>query len=68
MKNKDRAERAEKSLKAYAPEVGLSPDLDEPDTMVTDLITDLMHYCDWKEISFNMVLFRAEDHYREEVK
>ena len=39
----------------------------EPACIVRDILADLMHYCDYKEISFGIELRIAEGHYTEEV-
>jgi len=66
--NTDKAKFAEVAVKAYAEKTGLaSPDEDE-ETKVSDLVADLMHYCDRTGVDWSTVMYRAHRHYGEEVK
>lgn len=63
--NVDRAGFAETALAAYRQETG-----SDWDTVVTDLLADLMHFCDLKEKdvgTFGEAAARAEYHYNEEL-
>ena len=60
--NHDRYVKARRALNAY---IETSGD-DESD--VTDLLADLMHFCDEQVIDFNRALQNAQWNYREEVK
>jgi hypothetical protein len=40
----------------------------DPESSVTDIVTDLLHYCDAKSLDFEKCRKRAMNHYREERK
>jgi hypothetical protein len=40
----------------------------DPEASVTDIVTDLLHYCDSKDLDFEKCRKRAMNHYREERK
>jgi hypothetical protein len=56
--NESRAIRAEKALSAYE---------NNAECNVTDLITDLRHFCDREEIDFDAAVEMSEIHHEEEV-
>ena len=67
-KNADRAQHAENALRAYVNSKGenWTPGC-EADANVTDLLTDLMHWCAWKRLAvFPTCLRQAEGHFTEE--
>lgn len=43
-----------------------SGELDDTDTDVVDLLTDIMHYCDVYAVDFGAALSSAENHYNAE--
>jgi hypothetical protein len=61
--NNDRASRAENALKAFAD--GADYDTD-PESVLTDLITDLLHLADQKGLRFDDCLQLAKGHFKEE--
>jgi hypothetical protein len=73
--NTDRAHWAAFALMRFAETTGLGEDLQsDPQTVVTDLLADLMHWCDAQRtsgldeaIDFESALRRARHHYREEI-
>jgi hypothetical protein len=64
--NGDRSDWAQTALVAFAVETGQCPDSDGFEEIATDLIADLMHFCDVEKIDFSRCLAIAQDHYREE--
>lgn len=57
---------AEQALQVYAKLVG---DEREPEeTQVTDLLADLMHFCNGRGVDFEEALASARHHYDEEVE
>lgn len=40
----------------------------DPEASATDILTDLLHYCDAKALDFEKCRKRAMNHYREEKK
>ena len=68
LENVRRAERAEKALKAHVRATGerWEPGC-EADNHLTDLLTDLMHWCDWKHLAtFEVCHGRAGNHFEAE--
>lgn len=61
--NADRAAWAETILQHFAEIVGD----DEPDTLVSDLLADLMHFCDRDGINFTLCFQRATSYHRDEL-
>lgn len=57
--NDDRAEWADAAIAAFRAVTGT--DLEDA---VSDLIADLMHWCDRHDISFSEELYRGQYHYR----
>jgi hypothetical protein len=66
--NKDRAGWAGMAVLEYATAKGSAGGLyDPPETVLTDLLCDLMHYASAKEIDFAACLDRARLHYDAEL-
>lgn len=63
--NQTRAERIDAALSAYRAHVGDGPA--EPDEAVTDLLTDLRHYCDRENLTLTELNRIAETHYEAEL-
>lgn len=62
--NGDRANSAQEALNSYdAARVKM---FGETETLVTDLIADLLHYCDREGIDTEPVLRMAQEHHQEE--
>ena len=61
--NNDRADRAGRLIMAYEP--GSAELSDE--SVVGDLIADIMHFCDKWALDFGMALASAHNHHDEEV-
>jgi hypothetical protein len=63
-----RAEAAQRALEAYSLAKGIS--LDEPELsaleLLTDLVTDLLHWSDAADLDFHSALRLAEMHHGEE--
>jgi hypothetical protein len=73
--NNDRALRGELAAISFASVTGLNSDIRvDPETVLTDLLADLMHWCDveanrgssLESLSFESALKRARGHYRSE--
>jgi hypothetical protein len=60
-----RAARALRAVAKYRDDYGLTA-ADGLDTAVTDLICDLQHLCDRKDLGFESILHMARIHYRAE--
>lgn len=60
-KNPRRAECAAKALDTYP-----HNENPEPEVRLTDLLANLMHYCDWVRIDFDKCLEEARDHFEHE--
>jgi len=58
--NKDRADRAEAALLAYATATNQQGDAGE---VISDLLSDLQHLCQQRDICFASVLDRSTSHY-----
>jgi hypothetical protein len=63
--NRNRADWASIAIDAYASAVNAADE--EPELNVSDLLCDLMHYCNVEQIDWHRCVARAQDHYREEV-
>jgi hypothetical protein len=61
--NNDRADRAGRLITAYEPG---SADLSD-ESVVGDLIADIMHFCDKWALDFQTALTSAHNHHDEEV-
>lgn len=75
-RNADRVQWADSVVTRFAKATGLGDDLRaDPETMLADLLADLMHWCDAQktnrrlkgDIDFESALGRALGYYREEV-
>lgn len=64
-RNMKRVKRAELMVDAYAILAGDQAELME--TVLTDLLADLMHLCDYKGVVFADSLYSAEKHHWAEV-
>ena len=71
----DRSLWAELAVASFASVTGLYGDLEgDPETVLSDLLADLMHWCDARKnsgclvqtIDFGFALKRARNHYRDE--
>lgn len=58
--NADRAHEVERILKNHT-------DCNDPETDLTDLITNCLHYCDLHKIDFCTVFGRALEHHKAEL-
>jgi len=65
--NQRRAEWAEKSLKLFCKETGVSMEHDGYETVISDFLANLMHLADREKVSFAECSIRADGHYVEEV-
>jgi hypothetical protein len=67
--NTNRADWAEQALAEFSRITGLDfiePDAPERVEAVTDLLADLMHWCDGEGLDFEHVLLNARHHYAAE--
>lgn len=66
--NRMRAEAAQQALEAYSLAKGICPDEPElsPLELLTDLLTDLLHWSDAADLEFDTALRLAEMHHGEE--
>lgn len=67
--NAERALRVARVLSEYADITGLSADDVEDEgveTLLSDLLTDILHYCDATGISIDEVADRANEHFEVE--
>ena len=66
-KNQDQVRAATRSLSfAYGSTRGR--DVEELELNVSDMLCDLMHFCDAKDIDWSVCMGRAEEHHRYESK
>ena len=63
--NEYRVTVAAKIVEKYAKKSGLEND--ELETQVSDLVSDLRHFCAFKGVPFSEVLRRSENHFTAEV-
>ena len=63
--NEQRAQRAWQATWRYHQECD-DPDGDTTDETITDLLADLMHFCDEQGIEFDSCLRMANSHYNSE--
>ena len=75
-RNADRAQWAASAMTKFATVTGLREDLQaDPETVLADLLADLMHWCDAQTadpyveeaVDFKSALARARGHYQEEL-
>jgi hypothetical protein len=64
MSNKERVERAQDVVHAYSEGVGLADD--DPETQLSDLISDLRHFAFSQKLEWDEVMRRANDHFTAE--
>lgn len=65
--NADRAQWAAQGVRGYAVGKEGRDDYDEAELILSDFLTDLMHYADREGINFSACLKRARSHHREEI-
>lgn len=65
--NKQCAARIRKVIAAYNSLAGLSK-ADGAETSLADLIADIQHYCDQRDINFDDLLRRANGHFADELQ
>jgi len=65
--NADRADRAEQVVRHYSRTPGYSGEVDH-DADITDLLTDLQHFCASRELDFDDMVRRSKLHYEAERK
>jgi len=67
--NVERASDAHQTLSQFAVLVdGSSNEFQtDPESVLTDLLTNLMHYCNEEKFNFNELLARGQDHFKAEV-
>lgn len=63
--NEKRAGWADAALQTFATKTGMKLDI-EPEDVIPDLLTDLMHWCDRNDQDFDDRLRRAREHYEAE--
>lgn len=61
--NNQRAEWAGEALRKFQRDTSCDED---DETVLGDLLCDLMHWCDREKVDFHVALRRGQDHYREE--
>ena len=64
--NKNRAERADKALKTYAADDYPGYQLEDKQTVMQDLFTDLRHLAKMHNIDFNQLIINSYSHYMAE--
>lgn len=64
--NDDRAYWAQVALKSFARETRMDTAGEDDETILGDLLTDLMHFCDRHDIDFQRKLIGATVNYEEE--
>jgi hypothetical protein len=69
MTNADRVLWGELALTSFAKKSGQEDDLTaDPETVLGDLLADLMHFCDSRKTDFDSALERGRNHHREEIE
>ncbi len=68
--NNDRAEAAETGLLAFAEETGLISDRnhEEPETIISDFLCNLRHYCRRENIDVEKIFAESKDSFEEELE
>lgn len=66
--NDNRAAWAATALNAFADVTMMNTAGEDGETILGDLLADLMHWCDRNGVDFNDMLERARDHYEEETR
>jgi len=64
MNNQDRAESAYKAVERFSDELGMADEDDE--TIMSDLLCNMMHFCDQQGVDFQDCLDRASRNYEVE--
>lgn len=64
--NNDRAEWADEAIRTFASTTNMDSAGEDDQTILTDLLGDLMHWCDRAGIDFNARVDMARLHYDEE--
>lgn len=62
--NRERADWASIALDAFVAEMNMQDE--DKETQLSDLLCNLMHFCDVEQIDWYRCVARAQDHYREE--
>ena len=65
--NRTRAARIDAVLREHAISAGMEPKDKPGDWDITDLLTDIRHWCNEHKVAFDYQVFRSYDHYREEL-
>lgn len=66
--NAERATFGELAMVSFASKTGQSGDvIEDPETVIGDLLADLMHFCDAKDVDFEEALRRGRNHHDEEI-
>lgn len=66
--NAERAIFGELAIVAFASRTGQAEDVaEDPETVLGDLLADLMHFCDAKDVDFEEALRRGRNHHDEEI-
>ena len=63
--NRERADWASIALVAFAEEVRMEDE--DRETQLSDLLCDLMHFCNVEKLKWSLCVSRAQNHFREEV-
>lgn len=64
--NDDRAEWAGAAVSTFEQQVYLVPNCEPKQTILGDLLANLMHWCDRNGVDFNQALQVGREHYMEE--
>lgn len=70
-RNDERAARIDAAFKAYAKAADLYEDgefLDAEDSILSDMLCDIQHWCDRNEVDFDMALLTGEVNYQAETE
>jgi len=65
--NKQRGKWAQSALDAFARVTSMDSAGEDDDTILGDLLTDLMHWCDHHKVDFEATLANSIDVHQEEV-
>jgi hypothetical protein len=66
--NRRRARWAQNAIEAFAEETGLDPDVDGWDSIMGDLLTDMMHFADQRGVSWPELEALAYRRFEEEIE
>lgn len=66
--NNDRGEWADRALRTFAEVTGMDMAGEDDETILGDLLADLMHWCDRNAVDFDDMLERARMNYAEETR